>query len=274
MRNILTIDVEEWFHGNDFDLPRERFATLESRVERQTDFLLSLLAGAGSHATFFILGCVAQTHPALVRRIHDAGHEVASHGHYHDLVYRLSRSEFAAQLRDSTSVLSGITGEPVTAFRAPSWSIVEKNLWALDVLRDGGLTVDSSIFPMRTGMFGIKNARLDIHTIAGRLTEYPPAAVRVGGLTIPVAGGIFFRLLPYAFTAAALRRINGNGRPAVVYLHPWELDPDHPRVPGIPRHRTWYHYHRLTAARSKYQRLLKEFEFGSIRDHRRALENA
>ena len=270
MKNILTIDVEEWFHGNDFDLPRERFAGLESRVERQTDFLLSLLAGSKARATFFILGCVAEAHPGLVRRIHGAGHEVASHGHYHDLVYSLTPAEFAAQLRNSTSALSGIIGEPVTAFRAPSWSIVEKNLWALDVLRENGLSVDSSIFPMRTGMFGIKNARLDIHEIAKGLIEYPPAALRFGGLTLPVAGGIFFRILPYAITAAALRRINGRGNPAVVYLHPWELDPGHPRLPEIPRRRTWYHYHRLGAARAKYCRLLAEFEFGSIRDHRRA----
>ena len=274
MKNILTIDVEEWFHGNDFDLPRQRYAALESRVERQTDFLLSLLAASKSRATFFILGCVAETHAALVRRIHDAGHEVASHGHYHDLVYMLTPAEFAAQVRSSTRVLSGITGEPVTAFRAPSWSIVEKNLWALDILRDSGLSVDSSIFPMRTGMFGMKNARLDIHKIVAGLTEYPPAALRLGGLTLPVAGGIFFRLLPYPFTAAALRRINRRGRPAVVYLHPWELDPDQPRVAGIPRRRTWYHYHRLGAARAKYGRLLNEFEFSSIKDHRLALENA
>lgn len=272
VRNILTIDVEEWFHGNDFDLPRERYATLESRVEPQTDFLLSMLAGAKARATFFILGCVARAHPSLVRRIHDAGHEVASHSEYHDLVYRLSPAEFASQLRNSTTALSTITGEPVNSFRAPSWSIVEKNLWALDVLREGGLIVDSSIFPMRTGMFGIKNARLDIHKIAGGLTEYPPAALRVGGLTLPVAGGIFFRLLPYMVSAAALRRINRAGRPAVVYLHPWELDPHHPRLPEIPRRRTWYHYHRLGSARAKYGRLLNEFQFGSIRDHRLATE--
>src|SRR5262245_63701616 len=151
---------------------------------------------------------------------------------------------------------------------------MEKNLWALDVLRQSGLSIDSSIFPMRTGMFGIKNARLDIHQIAAGLTEYPPAALRLGGLTVPVAGGIFFRLLPYTITATALRRINRRGNPAVVYLHPWELDPDQPRLPEIPRRRTWYHYHRLGAARAKYGRLLREFEFGSIRDHWIAMENA
>jgi len=273
IRNILTIDVEEWYHGNDFDLPKDRWKGLESRVELQTDFLLGLLDEAGARATFFILGCVAREHPDLVRRIHLKGHEVASHSFYHDLVYRLTPDQFESQLRESAQALSEITGEPVQAFRAPSWSIVETNMWALDVIRRCGLSVDSSIFPFRTGMFGVKNARLDIHSIDS-LTEYPPAALRLGGLTLPVAGGIFFRLLPYKLTAAAVRSINRRGHPAVVYLHPWELDPDQPRLPDIPLGRSWYHYWRLQAACRKYARLLKEFEFVSIRDHRRAQKGA
>jgi len=272
MRNILTVDVEEWFHGNDFDLSEERSAGLESRVEPQTDQLLDLLDRAGAHATFFILGHVAREHPGLVRRIHERGHEVASHGHRHELVYRLTPGQFEAELRESARVLSGITGEPVTAFRAPSWSITEKSLWALDIVRACGLRADSSIFPLRTWMYGMRNARLDIHAVrgngAGQLTEYPPTAVRLAGMTLPVAGGVFFRLLPYAVTAAILRRINRAGRPAVIYLHPWELDPDQPRLPDLPFHRTWYHYWGLGSASRKYARLLGEFEFGSIRQHR------
>ncbi|HEY3175047.1 MAG TPA: DUF3473 domain-containing protein [Candidatus Polarisedimenticolia bacterium] len=266
MRNILTIDVEEWYHGNDFNLPRERWRSLESRVEPQTDLLLDLLAENRARATFFILGCVAEAHPDLVRRIHRRGHEVASHGYFHDLIYHLTPDQFSAQLRDSARVLSEITGEPVSAFRAPSWSIVEANPWALDVVRNCGLTVDSSIFPMRTGMFGVKNGRLDIHFIRPGLREFPPAAVRLGGLTLPVAGGIFFRLLPYIVTSRALRTMNRRGRPAVVYLHPWELDPGQPRLPEFPRRQTWYHYHGLEGARRKYGRLLADFEFESIRD--------
>jgi polysaccharide deacetylase family protein (PEP-CTERM system associated) len=268
MRNILTVDVEEWYHGNDFDLPAERAGRLESRVELQTDTLLDLLDQTGARATFFVLGCVAEAHPDLVRRIHQRGHEVASHGHQHQLAYHLTPDQLERQIRSSVRALSGITGEPVAAFRAPSWSITERNLWAIDVVRACGLSADSSIFPMRTWMYGVKNARLDIHRIAEGLFEYPPAALRVGGLTLPVAGGVFFRLLPYAVTAAALRRINRAGRPAVVYLHPWELDPDHPRLPDLPSRRTWYHYWGLDAAPRKYARLLREFEFGSIRQHR------
>lgn len=274
MRNILTVDVEEWYHGNDFNLPKERWPALESRVEMQTDLLLDLLERARARATFFVLGCVAEAHPDLVRHIHRRGHEVASHGYFHDLVYQLRPDQFETQLRDSARLLSDITGEPVTAFRAPSWSITERNLWALDVVRGCGFSVDSSIFPLRTWMYGIKNAPLEIHSLAdngvGRLTEYPPSALRVAGLTLPVAGGIFFRLLPYALSAAALKRINRSGRPAVVYLHPWELDPGQPKLSELPMRRTWYHYWGLGAALRKYSRLLHDFEFGSIRQHREA----
>src|SRR6266850_6845842 len=158
MKNILTVDVEEWFHGNDFDLPKQRAEAMESRVEMQTDGLLELLESSGAKATFFVLGCVAEKHPDLVRRIHRAGHEVASHGYHHDLVYNLTPVEFERQLRASAVALDAVTGEKVAAFRAPSWSITEKNPWALDVLRSCGLTVDSSIFPLRTWMYGVKNA--------------------------------------------------------------------------------------------------------------------
>ncbi len=274
MRNILTIDVEEWFHGNDFDLPRERWSALESRVEAQTDRLLALLAENGSTATFFTLGCVAAAHPGLIRRIREGGHEIASHSYYHDLVYSLTPEAFETQLRDSAGVLSELAGEPVVAFRAPSWSITERCPWALPALSRSGYRVDSSIFPLRTWMYGVKNARLDIHPIQDGLTEYPPAAVRIGGLTIPVAGGIFFRLLPYTLTAAALRRMNGKGRPAVVYMHPWELDADQPRVPGLPARHTWYHYWGLRGALAKYSRLLREFRFCSIREHHAARDGS
>jgi polysaccharide deacetylase family protein (PEP-CTERM system associated) len=274
MQNILTIDVEEWYHGNDFDLPRQRQLTLPSRVERQTDVLIEMLARRGARATFFILGCVAEAYPDLVRRIHAAGHEVASHSFYHDLVYKLSPEQFESQLRRCAELPHHITGEPIQSFRAPSWSIVETNLWAMEVIRRCGLTCDASIFPMRTGMFGIKNARLDIHQVAPSdatglaLTEYPPAALRFAGMTLPFAGGIFFRLLPYQVSRRALASMNARGRPGVVYLHPWELDPDQPRLPDLPARRTWYHYYGLGAARAKYERLLGDFQFGSIRDHR------
>ena len=274
MRNILTVDVEEWYHGNDFDLPKERWSSLESRVVMQTDFLLDLLEQANATATFFILGCVARSHPDLVKRIHDKGHEVASHSYYHDLIYGLTPEQFETQLSDSAEVLAEITGEPISAFRAPSWSITDQNMWALDVIRKCGLTVDSSLFPLRTWMYGVRGARLNIHTIGsnGGLLEYPPAAARFAGVTFPVSGGIFFRLLPYRFCAAVMRRMNRQGHPAVVYLHPWELDPDHPRVPEIPRRRTWYHYWGLGSARRKYGRLLRDFSFCSIREHRRSTE--
>jgi len=273
MLNILTVDVEEWYHGNDFDLPRDRWPGLESRVELQTDRLLDLLDQTGARATFFVLGCVAVSHPDMVRRIHQRGHEVGSHGYYHDLVYRLTPEQFASQLAESARVISALTGRRVTCFRAPSWSITEKNPWALDVVRSCGLDTDSSIFPLRTWMYGVKNARLDIHEIGGGaagagLTEYPPSAVRIGGLTVPVAGGVFFRLLPYPATVAALRRINRAGRPAVVYLHPWELDPDQPRLPELPARQTWYHYWGLGKAPRKYARLLSDFRFGSISQYR------
>jgi len=275
MRNILTIDVEEWYHGNDFDLPLQRQATLPSLVERQTDELIELLGRRGARATFFILGCVAEAHPDLVRRIHAAGHEVASHSYNHDLVYKLSPVQFESQLRRCAAILRSITGEPIQSFRAPSWSIVESSLWALDVIRRCGLTCDASIFPMRTGMFGISNARLDIHQVAPpdahgpALMEYPPAALRLWGMTLPYAGGIFFRLLPYEVSRRALKSLNARGRPGVVYLHPWELDPDQPRLADLPFRQTWYHYYGLGSAKAKYSRLLDDFQFGSIRDHRK-----
>src|SRR5262249_12836214 len=166
---------------------------------------------------------------------------------------------------------------PFAACSRPSWRITDRRLWRLGVLRDCGLTVDSSIFPLRPWMYGVKNARLDIHTILEAdggakpaLTEYPPSAIRIGGLTLPVAGGVYFRLLPYRATAAALRRLARSGRPAIVYLHPWELDPAQPRLPDLPSHRTLYHYWGLGSAARKYGRLLRDFRFGSIREQREA----
>ena len=267
--NAMTVDVEEHFQVSAFDrvIPRAAWESFESRVERNTHRLLDLFDEFGVRATFFVLGWVARQRPGLVREIDRRGHEIASHGYGHCLVYQLSAAEFGEDVRRAKALLEDASGRRVVGYRAPSYSITPRSLWALDVLAQAGYEYDSSIFPIRHDRYGFPGAPRFPYRVSGRprtIVEIPPSTVHVGGLTLPAAGGGYFRLLPYAWTRWSLSRINTlEGRPGVFYLHPWEIDPDQPRIRAglIGRVR---HYTNLHRTEARLRRLLGEFRFAPI----------
>ena len=266
--NALTIDVEDYYHVSGFDqcVDRRDWDCYESRVGPSTDRLLDCLAAVNVRATFFILGWVAERQPSLVRAIRSAGHEIGCHSYGHRLVYELTPAEFRADLRRGLDALEDALGERVTAYRAPSFSITRQSLWALDVLVEEGITLDSSIYPTHHDRYGIPGTSLEPHRIdlaAGPLWEFPPPVWRLLGYPLPVGGGGYFRLYPYALTRLGLGRINAAGRPFAVYLHPWELDPEQPRLrPGAMR--SFRHYVNLRHTEARLMRLLQEFPFGTL----------
>ena len=269
MLNACTIDVEDYFQVSGFEnvIDRSDWPKFESRVVESTHVVLEAMAGARVRGTFFILGCVAEKHPNLVREIHSAGHEIGSHGDEHRLIHAMGRERFRVDLRRSKERLQSILGVPIHAFRAPSFSITRDSLWALETLVEEGFRVDSSIFPIVHDRYGIPDAPIApfrIHTPSGDLTEFPPAVYPIFGLRLPVAGGGYFRLYPHRFTLHAIRRLNRQGRPANLYLHPWEFDPEQPRLRGIPPISRWRHYVNLSGTRKKFAKLLRQVEFGTM----------
>lgn len=267
--NALTFDVEDYFQVSAFDrlVPRSRWDRYETRVSESTDRVLAVLADADVRATFFVLGWVAERFPGLVRRIAAAGHELASHGYGHRLVYELTPEEFREDLRRSRAAIEACVARPVVGYRAPSYSITAKSLWALDVLIEEGFTYDASIFPIHHDRYGIPDAprhTYQIERAGGTIWEIPPSTVRLFGHNLPVAGGGYFRILPYRWTRWGIDRLNRHEeRPAVFYLHPWELDPEQPRVgaQGLSRFR---HYRNLAQTEPRLRRLLKDFRFGPV----------
>lgn len=267
--NAFSVDVEDYFQVAALApaISRESWSERESRVERNTERVLARLAERNIRGTFFVLGWIAERHPALVKRIANAGHEIASHGFSHQLIYRQSPSEFRAETERCKHLLENLTGDAVIGYRGASFSITRQSLWALDVLIDLGFQYDSSIFPIRHDRYGIPDASDEPGPIVApsgrRLTEFPLAAASFGGLKIPVSGGGYFRLLPYGLTRLGLRRINRAGKPIAFYLHPWELDPDQPRVRVAALSR-WRHYTNLHRCEVRLQRLLTDFKFDSM----------
>jgi polysaccharide deacetylase family protein (PEP-CTERM system associated) len=275
--NAMTVDVEEHYQVSGFDgtVPRERWDAYPSRVEPNTERLLDLFDEAGVKATFFVLGWVAERHRALVRAIAERGHEVASHGYSHRLVYTQRRDEFKDETVRSKSLLEELTGRPVRGYRAASFSIGRGNLWALDVLVEAGFEYDSSLFPVVHDRYGIPGGRRDVRIVrrpdGGRLVEVPPSTLRLGRLVAPFGGGGYLRLFPGALTRWGVGRLNGReGMPAVVYVHPWETDPDQPRV-AAPWRSRFRHYVGLRTTMPKLRALLAGFRFGTMSE---LIENA
>jgi len=268
MRNALSVDVEDWFHPEAVrdHVTREDWDRLEPRAGRNVETILRLLDRAQTRATFFVLGWVAEREPALVTRLAAAGHEIASHGYAHRMITQQDPAEFAADLRRSLAVLRAQSGQPVRGYRAPSFSIVRDTLWALDVLLEQGIEYDASIFPVHHDRYGIPGASRAPHVVrtagARTLWELPPVTVQMAGRTLPAAGGGYLRLLPYAWSAFALRRMAREGLPAIVYTHPWEYDPQQPRLP-LSRWRGLRHYARVASTEEKLARLLRDFAFGT-----------
>ena len=261
MDHAFTVDVEDWYQGIPISEPSRRSAA--RRLEVGLGLLLDLLAERGTHGTFFLLGPVVQEHPGLVRRIAAEGHELGCHGWSHDLVYEMTPERFRAETERARGVIADLTGVAVTAYRAAYFSVTRRSLWALEILARLGFRYDSSIFPVRNWRYGIPDfdprpQRLE--TPSGPIYELPITVRRVLGRNMPVSGGAYFRIYPYAITRANFRAVEREGRPLVFYLHPWELDPDHPRVPFHWRARLT-HYANLRSTVPKLRRLLEEFRF-------------
>ncbi len=261
--HVLTFDVEDWYHP--LDPEPAHWPGYEDRVSTSTRRLLEILDEAATRATFFILGDVAERHPELVVEIHEAGHEVASHGHHHRFVYRQTPAAFEADVRRSLEHLSGLVPQPILGYRAPCFSITEASRWALPVLRRLGLRYDASIFPAYNHRYGVPGAPRTIHPLPEGLVEMPPATYRRLGVNVPCGGGAYFRLLPYGLTRRMLRRIEDAGEAIVFYLHPWEVDPEQPRL-GAPAPLRLRHYAALDRTADRLRALLREFRFGPARD--------
>ena len=275
MNHHFTVDVEEYFNFLGFErrVPLSRWDDLESRVEQSIDKLLLALASVGSRGTFFTLGWIAERHPNMIRRIAREGHEIASHGYSHQRVAELTPAEFRDELRRSKGILEDLVGQPILGFRAPHFSLIPGCEWALDALVDEGYSYDSSLFPIRRRGYGYPTGKRDVHTVSrpnGELTEVPPATLQLGGLVLPVGGGGYFRVFPYALLRRALQGCDRRGVPGTFYIHPWELDPDQP-VLDVPRRDRWRHYAGLGRTTSRLHRLLQDFRFQSIAETLSAL---
>ena len=264
----LSFDIEEHFQVAAFDCVarRRHWDTQDSRVEKNTQLILDLLDERGIKATMFVLGWVAERQRSLVRRIVDSGHELASHGYAHELITVQSPQVFREDIRRAKHVLEDIGGQLVQGYRAPTFSITQETEWALPILVEEGYRYDSSIVPIVHDYYGIPGANPSIHSIktaAGSIWEVPPSTCEWAGFKIPVAGGGYFRLFPYGLLKQLLRRIEAKGQPLVMYLHPWELDPDQPRMRGsfLAQFR---HYLNLDKVHSRLTQLLSDFSFGPI----------
>ncbi len=267
MKNALSFDVEDYFQVSNFEsfIRFEDWEKHESRVERNTRIILDVLAENKIRATFFTLGWVAEKVPKLVRAIADAGHELAAHGYRHRLVYSLDPQEFRRDLRQSIDLIEQAGGQKIIGHRAPSFSITEKSLWALDIMQEEGVRYDSSVFPVRHPRYGIPDAPRAPYEIRPGFWEFPMATFTVGATKIPVAGGAYFRLYPYPVTRWGLRRINREGKPLVMYLHPWEFDPQQPRF-DVSLNVRLRHYSNLDKTERRLRRLCQDFQFTTVRD--------
>jgi polysaccharide deacetylase family protein (PEP-CTERM system associated) len=271
MKNAFTVDVEDYFQVEGFAgaIDRNSWERFRTRVGASTSTLLELLAKRGVHATFFVLGWVARKHPEIVRQISAAGHEIASHGMSHRLIYTQTPAEFQRETHDAKALLEDLAQRPVEGYRAATYSITRRSLWALDILCEEGFRYDSSIFPMRHDRYGIPDAQPRPHVLTtpggGRLVEFPISVLRYHGAKVPVAGGGYFRLFPYGFTRWALRRLNEQQQEFVFYVHPWEVDPEQPRVNGAGALSRFRHYLNLGRCAERLGRLLEDFEFDTMR---------
>lgn len=275
MVNALSIDVEDYYQVAAFasSVRIDEWENHERRVEDNTRRIMDLLDEKDTKATFFVLGWVGERHPALVKKIKDRGHEVASHGHMHQRIYNQTREEFREDTRRSKNVLEDLTGEKVLGYRAASCSITSECLWAIDILIELGFEYDSSIFPIKHANYGIPGHERFMHTINGNngnsglsIAELPLSTVRIGGVNIPVAGGGYLRLMPYSLTRSAIRHLNSaEKQPAVVYFHPWEIDPAQPRIKAGLKSRL-RHYTNISGMEAKLRKLLDDFTFTPLNE--------
>lgn len=271
MRNILTIDVEDYFQVHNFQkvVRFEDWDKCESRVLGNTERILEILNHSEARATFFILGWVAERLPQLVKNIKSAGHEIASHGYAHRLIYSQTPDEFRQDIRKSKAILEDIIQQPVLGYRAPCYSITRQSLWALDILMEEGFKYDSSLFPIRHDKGGMLEADRHPHKIYNHrnfIWELPISTIRCLGQNIPFSGGGYFRLLPYSFIRYAIGKVNKENSPAIVYIHPWELDTRQPKI-NAGAVANFRHRVNIGKMDAKIRGLLGDFEFESIKTY-------
>lgn len=267
--NGLSVDVEDWFHVGAFEdvIARGDWDAIASRVEDNVARILDMFAAAEVSATFFTLGWVAKRHPALIRRIADAGHEIASHGSDHARVFNFTPKAFGEDLKIARAILEDASGQMVSGYRAPSFSIDKRNLWAFEELAAQGYAYSSSVAPITHDHYGWREApRFAFHPLPGsELIEIPVTTAILGGRRVAAGGGGFFRVLPYAFSRWAIRQVNRRDeRPAVFYFHPWEIDPDQPRVANASIRSKLRHYTNLDKMADKLRELVLEFRWGRM----------
>lgn len=268
MKNAFSIDLEDWFCVQNLSgvIAKEDWDKQELRIVESTRGILKLLARHQTKATFFVLGWIAARVPDLIREVDKEGHEIATHGYSHGLLTDLNPGGFEKELMQALEVTGSCTNENIIGFRAPSFSVVDKTKWVFEILEKCGIRYDSSVFPISFHPdYGVPDAPLGPYKIKERLWEFPLSCVQTGGRRIPCGGGGYFRLYPYWLTRTLIKRCNREGRPAVFYLHPWEIDPEQPRI-SLPRFKKWRHYVNLDKTYERLDRLLGDFKFTTIRD--------
>jgi polysaccharide deacetylase family protein (PEP-CTERM system associated) len=262
--NILTIDVEDWYHGIiRINKRPDSWGSYEDRVESSTFNTLQLLKKSKTKATFFILGYVAERHPGLVLKIKDDGHEIATHGYQHQFIYTQHPDEYYLDLKKAKDIIEGIIGEEILGYRAPYFTITKKTLWALEKINDLGFKYDSSIFPTKNNIYGIMSAPRLPYITDYNILEYPPTCRKIFGQNIPVSGGFYFRIFPYWFIKSSFRKINNKGCPVVSYFHTSDLDIEQPKV-NCSFFEKFIHYYNLKTMKPKLEKLLTEFQFTSM----------
>ncbi|MDL1956172.1 MAG: DUF3473 domain-containing protein [Candidatus Desulfofervidus auxilii] len=274
--NALTIDLEDYFQVEAFAsrINYNDWDNYPCHIEKNTKKILDILDFYQIKATFFCLGWIAKRYPLLIKTIAQKGHEIASHGYAHKPIYKQSPKEFREDIKRTKNILEDIIGKPVFGYRAPTYSITQKTLWALEILAEEGYKYDSSIFPIKHDLYGIPNAprfpfvvmfqRVNVQTCQ-RLFEFPLTTLRILNLNIPIAGGGYFRLFPYVFIKNALKYINiKEKKPFIFYFHPWELDPNQPRINHIPWRSRFRHYVNLHKTEKKLKKLLLDFKFNTV----------
>lgn len=265
MKNAMTVDLEDWFCAYNLRIKTQDWDKQELRVVDNTRRILDLLSKHNTQATFFVLGWIAERAPDLVREIEQRGHEIATHGYSHTVLTEMTPDAFDADLTRALKVTRACVQQDITGFRAPSFTITGKTLWALDILARHGIQYDSSVFPIGFHPdYGIADAELSIHPL-GALTEVPMSVADLFGRKIPCSGGGYFRVIPYAVTRFLMRQCNRQGRPVIFYLHPWETDPGQPRVKLSPS-KSFRHYFNLDKTMRRLDQLLTDFEFAPIKE--------
>lgn len=266
MKNVMCVDLEDWYNANlavGIDLDKA-----ESRVVKNVEALLEIFQMTATKCTFFVLGSIAEKYPKLISKIVEEGHEVASHGYAHQLVYSQKPDEFREDIKKAKDILEGITNIPVNSYRAPSWSIREDSFWALEILQEEGFKNDSSIFPFKNFLYGVSHAPRFVYSTEkynkkSHLNEFPPSTIKVLGITVPYAGGFYFRALPLWFIKRCIKINNKKGHASIMYIHPWEIDANTPRI-KLGLRDSLIQYWGISGCKKKLIKLLNTFEFTNM----------